>query len=383
MRVRPCHLWSPPFGLLLLAALCATSACAAPEETIVESQEHRFVARTFAQGLEHPWGLAFLPDGSMLVTERPGRLRRIDTEGEVSDPLDGVPAVYAHRQGGLLDVAVHPDFEENGWIYLSFAAGDGRSAGTEVARARLEGAALVELQVIFRALPKSGGGLHYGSRLCFAPDRTLFITLGERYTEMQKAQDPTNHLGSIVRLHDDGSVPADNPFADGARGAPEVFTYGHRNVQGIAVHPSTGELWAHEHGPMGGDEINLLRAGANYGWPLVTFGKDYSGATISDRTAAPGTEQPLLNWTPSIAPSGMAFYPGGAFERWAGNLFVGSLKFMHVRRLVLDGEQVIAQEELLRENRERIRDVRVGPDGLVYVLTDEREGRVIRLEPRK
>lgn len=368
-------------GFALLATLADAAAFAAPDPVTIDSRAERFVARTFASGLEYPWGLAFLPDGSMLVTERPGRLRHITIEGTVSAPLEGVPEVYAHRQGGLLDVAVHPDFASNGFVYLSYAGGNGRSAGTEVARARLEGEALVELEVIFRASPKTGGGLHYGSRLCFAPDGTLFVTLGERYTEMEKAQDPHNHLGTIVRLHDDGSIPPGNPFASGEHGTPEVFSYGHRNVQGIAVHPDTGAMWAHEHGPMGGDEINVLQAGANYGWPLVTFGRDYSGATISERTSAPGTEQPLLQWTPSIAPSGMAFYRGEAFPGWQGNLLVGSLKFMHLRRLVLEGDRVVEQEELLRPNRERIRDVRVGPDGLIYVLTDERDGRVIRLEP--
>lgn len=368
-------------GFTLLTMLGTASAFAAPDPVTFDSRAARFVARTFASGLEYPWGLAFLPDGSMLVTERPGRLRHITTGGTVSAPLEGVPEVYAHRQGGLLDVAVHPDFAANRFVYLSYAAGNGRSAGTEVARARLEDDALIELEVIFRASPKTGGGLHYGSRLCFAPDGTLFVTLGERYSEMAKAQDPRNHLGTIVRLHDDGSIPPGNPFASGEQGAPEVFSYGHRNVQGIAMHPDTGAVWAHEHGPMGGDEINVLQAGANYGWPLVTFGRDYSGATISERTSAPGTEQPLLQWTPSIAPSGMAFYRGEAFPGWRGNLLVGSLKFMHLRRLVLDGDRVVEQEELLRANRERIRDVRVGPDGLIYVLTDEREGRVIRLEP--
>jgi aldose sugar dehydrogenase len=363
------------------ALLCLASAASAQGSEPITSQEHRFTVHTFASPLEHPWGLAFLPDGSMLVTERPGRLRRISVDGELSAPLGGVPEVFAHRQGGLLDVAVHPDFARNGWIYLSFAAGDARAAGTEVARARLQGDALVDVEVIFRSLPKTPGGLHYGSRLCFAPDGTLLITLGERYSEMQQAQDPHTHLGTIVRIHDDGTIPLDNPYADGESGAPEVFTFGHRNVQGIALHPRTGAIWTHEHGPMGGDEINVLQGGSNYGWPIATYGRDYSGAIISDRTEVPGTVQPRWQWTPSIAPSGMAFYTAEVFPRWKGNLFVGSLKFMHVRRVVLEGDRVVGEEELLRDRRQRIRDVRVGPDGFLYILTDERSGAVLRLEP--
>lgn len=363
------------------ALLCLASAAHAQGSEPIPSQEHRFTVRTFASPLEHPWGLAFLPDGNMLVTERPGRLRRISADGELSPPLEGVPEVFAHRQGGLLDVAVHPEFARNGWIYLSFAAGDARAAGTEVARARLQGEALVDVEVIFRSLPKTPGGLHYGSRLCFAPDGTLLITLGERYSEMQQAQDPHTHLGTIVRIHDDGTIPLDNPYTDGEAGAPEVFTFGHRNVQGIALHPRTGAIWTHEHGPMGGDEINVLQGGSNYGWPIATYGRDYSGAIISERTEVPGTVQPLWQWTPSIAPSGMAFYTADAFPGWKGNLFVGSLKFMHVRRVVLEGDRVVGEEELLRDRRQRIRDVRVGPDGFLYILTDERSGAVLRLEP--
>lgn len=338
---------------------------------------------TVADGLRHPWGMAFLPDGDLLVTERTGALRIVRDGRLVEAPIDGVPEVYSRRQGGLLDVALHPDFESNRLVYLSYAGSEDGLANTEVARGRFTGSALEDVEVIFRALPKTRGSLHWGSRLLFAPDGTLYVTLGERYSEMEKAQDPTNHLGTVVRVNDDGTVPEDNPFADGRGGAPEVYTYGHRNVQGIALRPGTDELWTHEHGPKGGDEINILRAGANYGWPAITYGVDYSGAVISERTEAPGMQQPVLHWTPSIAPCGMAFYDADLFPEWKGDLFVGSLKFTHLRRLELDGDRVVAQEVLLQDRARRIRDVEIGPDGAIYVLTDHGDGELLRLEPAR
>jgi glucose/arabinose dehydrogenase len=349
---------------------------------LLQSEDHRFAVVTVADGLAHPWGLAFLPGGDLLVTERPGRLRLVRDGRLVERPIAGVPTVNSRRQGGLLDVALHPDFATNALVYLSYAGDGDGGANTEVARGRLVADRIEDLEVIFRARPKTPGSLHYGSRLLFASDGTLFITLGERYSEMDQAQDPSDHLGTVVRLNDDGTIPADNPFADGDGGAPEVYSYGHRNVQGIAMRPSDGAVWTHEHGPKGGDEINILRPGANYGWPAITYGVDYSGEIISDRTHAPGMEQPLLHWTPSIAPCGMAFYDADAFPAWRGNLLVGSLKFTHLRRLVLDGDAVVHQEELLRDRARRIRDVGVGPDGLVYLLTDHGDGEILRLEPR-
>lgn len=346
------------------------------------SDEHRFEVVTLVDDLRHPWGMVFLPDGDLLVTERPGTLRRVRDDGRVSEPIAGVPDVDARRQGGLLDVALHPDFTSNRLVYLSYAGRGEGGSNTEVARARLTGDALEDLEVIFRARPKTNGSLHYGSRLLFAPDGTLFVTLGERYVGMEQAQDPHDHLGTVVRLNEDGSSPSDNPFADGVDGAPEVFSYGHRNVQGIARRPGTDAIWTHEHGPKGGDEINILRAGANYGWPAITYGVDYSGAVISERTHAPGMEQPVLQWTPSIAPCGMAFYEGDAFPRWKGDLFVGSLKFTHLRRLTLDGDEVVGQEVLLQKLARRIRDVEVGPAGRIHVLTDHGDGELLRLEPR-
>jgi glucose/arabinose dehydrogenase len=364
----------------LLACLAGLDAPAAAEE-IERSQQHDFRIQTLASGLDHPWSLAFLPDGGILITERPGSLRLFRDGQLQADPVPGVPEVAARGQGGLLDIALHPDFAGNGLVYLSYAGPGEGGAGTEVARARFDGAALEDLEVIFRAEPKVGGGNHFGSRLLFAGDGTLYVTLGDRYRYMKEAQNLDNHLGSIVRLNDDGSVPEDNPFVGREDARPEIFSYGHRNVQGLALEPETGTLWAHEHGPQGGDEVNILKPGANYGWPAITYGIDYSGAIISEKTEAPGMEQPVVYWVPSIAPSGMAFYDGDAFPEWQGDLFVGALAGRHLRRLELDGDEVVDQEGLLVGLGERIRDVRTGPDGYLYVLTDSSNGLLLRLKP--
>jgi glucose/arabinose dehydrogenase len=278
-------------------------------------------------------------------------------------------------------VALHPDFAANRLIYLSYAGNGPDGAGTEVARARFDGESLDGLEVIFRAEPKTPGSAHYGSRLVFDRDGRLYISLGDRRNYMQEAQNPASHLGSVIRVEDDGGVPGDNPFVGVEGTRPEIFSYGHRNVQGLALRPSDGSIWAHEHGPRGGDEVNRLKAGANYGWPAITYGIDYSGAIISDKTAAPGMEQPVVYWDPSIAPSGMTFYDGDRFPQWQGDLFVGALAGRHLRRLEMDGDSVAGQEELLGGLRERIRDVRSGPDGYIYLLTDSGNGRLIRLEP--
>ncbi len=374
---------------LLALVVAAGGACALAGEAfaaagdVVASAQARFRVTTVADGLVHPWGLAFLPDGAMLVTERPGRLRLLRRNGALSEPIAGLPEVYARGQGGLLDVALHPDFADNGLIYLSYAAPGAGGAGTEVARARLdrEGLRLREVEVIFRAHPKVPGSGHFGSRLAFGRDGHLFVTLGDRRNYMDEAQNLTNHLGAVLRLHPDGRVPADNPFADRADARPEIFTYGHRNVQGMAVHPEDGAIWTHEHGPRGGDEVNILKPGANYGWPEVTYGIDYDGSIISEDTHAPGMTQPVVYWDPSIAPSGMAFYDGEAFPAWRGDLFVGALAHTHLRRLELEGREVVGQEVLLGGLGARIRDVRAGPDGALYVLTDARDGRLLRLSP--
>ena len=351
---------------------------------VFESEEHAFRVVEVASGLDHPWGLAFLPDGRMLVTERPGRLRTVTAEGRLDpEPVVGVPRVHASGQGGLLDVALHPGFQENGWVYLSYAAGSWIGAGTEVARGRLRGHRLEDVEVLFRALPKSSGGRHFGSRLRFAPDGHLFVTLGDR-GDRHRAQDPGDHAGSIVRLRENGSVPPDNPFTGEGGARPEIYTVGNRNVQGLAFHPGTGVLFAHEHGPRGGDELNVVRPGVNYGWPVISYGREYgSGAPVGESTHREGMAQPIHEWTPSIAPSGLTVYDGDRFPGWRGNLFVGALRFRLVARLVLDGGRVVHEERLLEDRYGRIRDVRTGPDGLLYLLTDAPAplGALLRLEP--
>ncbi len=366
-------------AMLALAALPAGPALA--QDRVEASEQAAFRVVTLARGLDHPWGMTFLPGGGILITERTGQLRLFKDGKLQTKAIPGAPQVAARGQGGLLDVALHPDFAENRLVYLSYAGAGPDGAGTEVARARFDGNALDDLEVIFRAEPKTPGGAHYGSRLAFDRSGRLYISLGDRRNYMQEAQNPANHLGSIIRLEDDGAIPGDNPFLGVESIRPEIFSYGHRNVQGLALNPASGEVWAHEHGPRGGDEVNILKAGANYGWPAITYGVDYSGAIISDKTEAPGMEQPVVYWVPSIAPSGMAFYDGDLFPRWKGDLFVGALAGRHLRRLELAGGEVTGQEELLTGLRERIRDVRSGPDGYLYLLTDSRNGRLIRLEP--
>ncbi|HWP37714.1 MAG TPA: PQQ-dependent sugar dehydrogenase [Gemmatimonadales bacterium] len=367
-------------GASLVALAGASSACAqSPRE--FESQHGRYRVITVASGLEHPWGLAFLPDGRMLVTERPGRLRIVGTGGALSDPLPGVPPVAARGQGGLLDVALAPDFALSAMMYLSYSEpGEGGTAGTTVARAQFSERGLNGVQVIFRQEPKVSGGAHFGSRLVFTPDGHLFITTGER-GQRDMSQDLSRHQGKLIRLRPDGTVPPDNPFVGRAGARPEIWSYGHRNMQGAALHPVTGALWTVEHGAQGGDELNIPQPGRNYGWPVITYGRDYSGAPIGVGTAREGMEQPVYHWDPSIAPSGLMFYTGDRFPRWRGNLFVGALNFQLLARLELDGDRVVAEERLLYGFRQRIRDVRQGPDGYIYLLTDEDDGRVVRLEP--
>ena len=332
------------------------------------------------EGLDHPWSLAFLPDGRMLVTERPGRLNLIGRDLKRS-AIEGAPRVYASGQGGLLEVALHPRFAENRLIYLSYAGPGEGGASTELARARLNGGRLEDLRVLFVEEPKTTGGLHFGGRIVFDRAGFLYLTLGER-GQMQRAQVPGNHHGSVIRLRDDGTVPPDNPFVGKPGWRPEKYDLGHRNMQGAALHPQTGELWTHEHGPQGGDEVNVIRPGTNYGWPVITYGVNYgTGTKIGEGTQKEGMAQPLYYWVPSIAPSGMAFYMGDRFPRWKGNLFVGALRDQMLVRLVLDGEKVVQEERLLKGVLGRIRDVRNGPDGYLYLLTDENPGVLARLEP--
>jgi len=346
-----------------------------------QSEQHAFRVVELVRGLEQPWGLAFLPDGRLLVTEKTGRLRIVKDRRLEPQPVAGLPEVTVHGQGGLMDVALHPRFAENALIYFSYAARGADGVGTEVARGRLAGGRLEDLQVIFRQSPKGSTGRHFGSRLVFDRQGFLYLTLGDR-GEMERAQRPDDHAGSVIRLHDDGRVPTDNPFAGKAGWKPEKYTLGNRNMQGAALHPQTGALWTHEHGPQGGDEVNLIRAGANYGWPVITYGVQYViGTKIGEGTHKAGMEQPLHKWVPSIAPSGMAFYAGDKFPKWRGDLFVGALKDEMLVRLKLEGEKVVREERLLKGTLGRIRDVRAGPDGLLYLLTDESRAVLARLEP--
>ncbi len=369
------------------------SACSAPPATGQDGGAPRsptpqavtgpFRVETVARGLEHPWALAFLPDRRILVTERPGRLRIVDTAGKLSAPLTGVPKVWANGQGGLLDVAVDPKFAENRLIYLSFSEpGDG-GAGTAVARGRLGERGLENVQVIYRQQPKTGHGNHFGSRIVPAPDGKLFVTQGDRQDQRPKVQDLSTTIGKIVRINPDGSIPQDNPFVgkDGAR--PEIWSYGHRNIQGAALHPETGQLWTVEHGARGGDELNHPEAGKNYGWPVITYGVEYAGGRIGEGTARAGMEQPVYYWDPVIAPSGLMFYTGDAFPQWKGNVLIGSMQPGGLVRLVHQDGKVVKEERFRGELGTRIRDVQQGPDGLVYLLTDEGDGRVLRLAPTR
>jgi len=340
---------------------------------------------TVAQGLVNPWSLAFLPDGRMLVTERPGRLRIVEKDGTLGAPLSGLPAIAVSGQCGLLDVALDPRFADNGLVYFSYAEPAGGAEGgnsTAVARGKLTGSALTDVRTIFVQKPKVSSSAHCGGRLVFARDGRLFVTLGDRFSRKDDAQTLDNHLGKIVRIEPDGKVPADNPFVGRAGALPEIWSLGHRNVQGAAIHPATGELWESEHGPQGGDEINIVEAGKNYGWPLVTFGRNYvTGTRIGEEGPKPGFEQPLKTWVPtSIAPSGMAFLTSDRYPGWQGSLFIGALRGQALVRLTVDGRRVVGEQRLLEDLKERIRDVRQGPDGWLYVLTDSSEGRIVRLE---
>lgn len=396
---------------LLLAALLAASPIV--DAQVVQTREHAVRLTTVTEGLDRPWGLAFLPDGRMLVTERPGRLRVVGKDGGLDPvPVAGLPRVDAQGQGGLLDIALHPKHRDNGLVYWSYAQRDAAGAnGTEVARGRLAGGPgawkMENVEVIFRMAPKSNTSFHFGSRLVFddsstrgqtptaagspagrAADRPgsdpaifMYVTLGDR-GEMARAQKLDDHAGKILRLTDDGKPAPGNPFAGDAKAKPEIYALGNRNVQGAALHPKTGVLWAHEHGPQGGDELNVIKAGVNYGWPVITYGVNYvSGTKIGEGTEKPGMAQPVKYWVPSPALSGMAFYEGDRFPKWRGNVLIGALRGQSLIRVRLDGEKFVEDEFMLSGAVARICDVRVGPDGLVYLLTDQPNGAILRLEP--
>ncbi len=362
------------------AALLAAPAVARAQ-MVLRSAKASYRVVTLTQDLEQPWGMAFLPDGRLLITERPGRLRVFANGRLERAPVGGVPRVHASGQGGLLDICLHPRFAENRTLYLSYAGpGDGGSA-TVLARAEFrDGGGLRNVQPIFEALPRTSGGLHFGSRIVFDRAGLIYVTAGERY-QMQRAQRLDDLGGKVVRLRDDGSVPPDNPFVGRAGVRPEIFSYGHRNPQGMAMNPATGRIWLVEHGPRGGDELNLLKAGANYGWPLATHGIDYSGSVISPNKSLPGMEDPVRVWVPSISPSGLAFYTGDRFPGWKGSVFTGALSNNALFRIELDGERYVGEERLLVDLLPYIRDVRQGPDGLIYVVTHTDSGGLYRLEP--
>jgi glucose/arabinose dehydrogenase len=363
--------------VVVMALMTATNTVAA--QTIA-SEHHDFQLTTLARGFVNPWGLAFLPDGDMLVTERRGRLRII-RDGQLDPaPVPGVPTVALGGQAGLLDVALHPEFTENRLIYLSYAGAGEGGRGTEVARGRMVEDRLVDLETILVVLPKSSGGRHFGSRLLFGPDGHLYVTLGER-GDSERAQDLGDLAGSVIRITDDGGVPPDNPFVGRPDARPEIYTYGNRNSQGLTLHPETGQIWEAEHGPKGGDEINILTPGTNYGWPVISHGLTYAGLEIGEGTSKPGMAQPVQHWTPSISPSGMVFYTGEDFPAWRGSLFLGGLSARALVRLELDGTKVVHEERLLEDLGQRIRDVRQGPDGRLYLLTDAVDGALLRLNP--
>jgi glucose/arabinose dehydrogenase len=335
---------------------------------------------TVVDGLEHPWGMAFLPDGGILVTERPGRLRLVRDGALVEEPVDGVPDVGAGGQGGLLDIALHPSFATDNWLYLSYAKQDSDGLTTAIARGRFEDDRLTELEEIYEAEAWNGEDVHFGSRLAFDAAGYLFITVGER-GERDEAQNLENDQGTVLRLHDDGSIPTDNPFVDDPDHRPAVWALGIRNAQGLAFHPETGELWEAEHGPQGGDEINVIERGGNYGWPEITFGVDYDGSEISPDTAKEGMEQPLHYWEESPALSGLTIYTGEAFASWSGHLFAGGLSGRRLLRLEFVDHELVDSEALLTGLEHRIRDVRTGPDGFLYLLVDADDAPMLRLEP--
>lgn len=373
-------------GLAALALAVATPAIAA-QTAAPAAPKTDITVEVVASGLKNPWSLQFLPDGRMLVTERVGTMRVVAKDGKLSDPIQGLPHVVQGGQAGLLDVLLAPDFATTGTVYFSYSEPRGVFRnGTSVVRAKLTlsdtGGAITDGTVIFRQEPAISGRHHYGSRLAWAKDGTLFVTTGERASERDSAQDLGTHLGKVIRINADGSVPKDNPFVGREDARPEIWSYGHRNLQGAAVNPATGQLWTTEHGAQGGDELNTPMAGKNYGWPIITWGIDYDGSKIGEGTTKDGLEQPIYYWKPSIATSGLTFYTGDLFKGWKGNILAGGLAGSVVERLVLEGGEVVAVEALLTDRGERICDVRQGPDGAVYVLTDDSDGKLLRLIPK-
>jgi glucose/arabinose dehydrogenase len=371
-------LLGPAVGLIACQAPAQGPAQKSPTPS---SRENVVRVETVASGLNHPWGFAFLPDGRIIVTERPGNVRLIGRDGRVSQPLAGAPAVRAGGQGGMLDVALDPAFAQNRTIYLSFSEpGDGGTSGTSVARARLGDTSLEDVRVIYRQEPKVSSGGHFGSRIVFGRDGTMFVTQGDRFNYRERAQDLSAGMGKVVRINTDGSIPKDNPFVGRSGVRPEIWSYGHRNQQAATLHPETGQLWTVEHGAAGGDELNHPEAGKNYGWPVITYGRDYNGRRIGEGAVKEGMEQPVYYWDPVIAPSGMIVYTGDKYPGWRGSFLIGSMQPGALVRLTITNG-VVNEERYLGDLRERIRDVQQGPDGYVYLITDSSDGRVLRVLP--
>ena len=370
--------------LIILMCMSCHLSWAQDKQQLIHSEKHSFRIVPLLAGLENPWSIAFLPDGRMLVTERAGRLRLVTQDFKLDPkPIEGLPEVIANGQGGLFDVVLHPQHAQNGWIYWAYNAPGTGGWGTALARGKLQGQRMTEVQVLFSMQPKTRSAHHFGGRIVFDAAGMVYLTLGDR-GDKDRAQKLNDHAGSVIRLHDDGRVPNDNPFVQRAGALPEKWTLGHRNMQGAAINPQTGELWTHEHGPQGGDEVNVIRPGLNYGWPVVTYGVNYGlGTKIGEGQSKPDMVQPLQVWVPSIAPSGMAFVSGSQFSQWRGSMLVGALRGQMLVRLTLEGDKVLSEERLFQGRPGRIRDVRMGPDGLVYLLTDDPQGALLRLEPAK
>ncbi|MBE0638263.1 MAG: PQQ-dependent sugar dehydrogenase [Bacteroidales bacterium] len=358
--------------LIMLMLAIFFSACSSKSEpptgSLIVTEKLNFTIDTLATGLTNPWSMAFLPDGRILIAERPGNLR-IWEKGKLLDkPVEGLTEIWSHGQGGLLDVVLHPDYEQNGWIYLAYAKSIGEVGSTALGRGKLDGDQIVNFEELFHGSELTDAPYHFGCRIVFDDNNYLYFCIGDRGV-MSNAQKLTNHNGKVHRIHDDGRIPVDNPFVDSAGAMPEIWTYGNRNIQGMALHPQTKDLWSHEHGARGGDEINLMKKGGNYGWPLVTFGINYDGTQITPDTTLPGMIDPILHWTPSIAPCGMTFVDSPKYPGWNGNMLVGALAGQHIHRVEFEGNKAVHTEMLL-EGFARFRDIRQGPDGYIYVLTE-------------
>jgi len=366
-----------PASTRLLSALLGLSAC-----WLAWAGESEYRIEVIAGGLDHPWSLAFLPDGGFLLTERAGHLRIGSPNGRLSEPIADLPPAFVRSQGGLMDVAIHPDYADQGWVYLTLAHGNREANATRLIRGRIANRRWIDNQVLFTAQPTRSTPVHYGGRITFLPDRSLLLSIGDGFDWREDAQRLDSHTGSIVRLHDDGRIPTDNPFTGQADARAEIFSYGHRNPQGLVYDAERQLIWAHEHGPRGGDELNLLRPGGNYGWPIVTGGIDYSGARVTPFTTRPGLIDPVVDWTPSIAPAGLAVVRGAEFSHWRGDLLVASLAERSLRRLRFDQGQLIEQEIIDLDLDQRLRDVRIAPDGSIYLLTDRADGQILRVTRR-